>query len=107
MQNQNFKNKLIKTAKRNNTRLTFNLDISTEIDFLNFNENQKAKIEKLKNNSLKILDEISSYLAAVKINRPFTDAVGLKSIKNLKKFNLHDKTSDMPLCYKQLTLRYL
>jgi len=87
MQN-NFKNKLMKTARKNNTRLIFNLDMSAEIDFLNFNKTEKAKVEKLKNNSLQILDEISCYLAAVKINRPFTDAAGLKFIKNLKKFNL-------------------
>ncbi len=85
---QNFKNKLLKTAKKNNTRLIFNLDISAEIDFLNFNKTEKEKLEKLKNNSLEILDEISDYIAAVKINRPFTDAVGLEFIKNLKQFNL-------------------
>ena len=85
---KNFKDKLLKTAERNNTRLIFNLDISTEIDFLNFDENENTKIEELKNNSLKILDEISGYLAAIKINRPFTDVAGLKFIKNLKGFNL-------------------
>ena len=88
MQTQNFKNKLINAAERNNTRLIFNLDLSAEVDFLNFNEIEKAKIEGLKNNSLKILNEISDYIAAVKINRPFTDAVELKFIKELKKFNL-------------------
>lgn len=85
---QNFKNKLLETAERNNTRLVFNLDISKDIDFLNFNENEKAKVAEIKNNSLKILNDISDYIAAIKINRPFTDAAGLKFIKNLKKFNL-------------------
>ena len=76
------------SAEKNNSRLIFNLDLSAEIDFLDFNETEKAKIEKLKNNSLKILNEISEYLCAVKINRPFTDVVGLEFISELKKFGL-------------------
>jgi len=88
MQNRNFKGILMRASERNNSRLIFNLDISTEIDFIDFNEKEKAKINELKNNSLEILTEISEYLAAVKINRPFTDAVGLKFIKNLREFNL-------------------
>jgi len=73
-----FREYIRESAEKNNSRLIFNLDLSAEIDFLDFNETEKAKIEKLKNNSLKILNEISEYLCAVKINRPFTDVVGLE-----------------------------
>lgn len=78
----------METAERNNTRLVFNLDISKDIDFLNFNENEKVKVVEIKNNSLNLLDNISKYITAIKINRPFTDAAGLGFIKNLKKFDL-------------------
>ena len=82
-----FRDMLIKAAEENNSRLIFNLDLSAEIDFLNY-KGEEERIEGLKQNALELLNEISNYLGAIKINRPFTDVVGLSFILELKKFDL-------------------
>ena len=42
-----FKEYMIKSAEDNNSRLIFNLDLSAEIDFLNY-EGEKEKVDGLK-----------------------------------------------------------
>ena len=71
-----FRAKILKEAETKDTRLILNLDISMQI---NSQDDQAALLER----AFQICRSTKDYLAAVKTNRQFADAVGLLNVRKL------------------------
>ncbi|MBS3060554.1 MAG: orotidine 5'-phosphate decarboxylase [DPANN group archaeon] len=77
MQNE-FQKRILKDAWKKETNLVFNLDISKPIS-------SERDQQNLLQQSFQICRGLRKYVAAIKVNRPLIDAVGLYPIKQLIK----------------------